>query len=182
MCPHDFPQQQSWILMFLFDGNKPMLQAIAQNIWPEVSLMSMFQNCVMSRCGLWLFRSWCKSFVPHMPLLRRSLPFPRGSAFPRICHAIPVTRDWCSVWRGGGSDDLAERPSGACTRILLRRGWGLSPCGRQGLRFVQALRAERPAIPRVHFQATTWQSLLTWQGTVVFDQALLRAPSPLGTH
>ena len=32
-------------------------------------------------------------------------------------------------------------------------------------------------------RATTWQSLLTWQGTVVFaDQALLRASSPLGTH
>ena len=30
----------------------------------EGSLRSIFQNYVVLRCSLWLFRSWCKSFFP----------------------------------------------------------------------------------------------------------------------
>ena len=41
-----------------------------------LSLISMFQNCVMLRCGLWLFRSWCKSFL-SVPAGTRSKTWPR---------------------------------------------------------------------------------------------------------
>ena len=40
-----------------------------------LSLLSMFQNCVMLRCSLWLFRSWCKSFFPD-PVGTRSETWP----------------------------------------------------------------------------------------------------------
>ena len=49
-------------------------QKLLRGTW--LSLISMFQNCVMLRCTLWLFRSWCKFFFPD-PAGTRSETWPR---------------------------------------------------------------------------------------------------------
>ena len=56
--------------------NSPLVNIIVPLSLLYLSLVSMFQNCAMLRCSLWLFRSWGKSFFPA-PAGTRSETWPR---------------------------------------------------------------------------------------------------------
>ena len=64
------------------DGESVALDQLAQwtnqAIQVALSLISMFRNCVMLWCSLWLFRSWGKSFFP-VPAGTRSKTRPCSS-------------------------------------------------------------------------------------------------------
>ena len=51
-------------------------ECTADTLEKTLKQLSMFRNCVMLRCGLWLFRSWCKSFL-SVPAGTRSETWPR---------------------------------------------------------------------------------------------------------